>query len=104
MSEENVEIVRNRYASRYNAGESSRPWLLARRTPNTTPDSRRPRLQQRIIVGSTRSGVSSRTLARGRTPISRWEPLEAKGKGDRVFPLGSASPVMERASGVPMEM
>ena len=99
MSEENVEIVRNRYA-RYNAGE------------------RRPDLgfwHEDAEYHAAREDPDS-AIHRGidaiRRQFERWheaypdlkvEPLEAKGKGDRVF-LWVRFAGHGATSGVPMEM
>ena len=99
MSQENVEIVRNRYA-RYNAGErvpdlgfwhKDAEYHAAREDPDS----------------AIHSGIDAI-----RRQFERWneaypdlkvEPLEAKGKGDRVF-LWVRFTGHGAASGVPMEM
>jgi uncharacterized protein len=99
MSQENVEIVLNRYA-RYNAGER-RPDLgfwhedAEYHAAREDPDS-----------------ATHRGIAAVRRQFERWqeaypdltvEPLEAKGSGDRVF-LWVRFTGHGAASGVPMEM
>ena len=98
MSRENVEIVRNRYA-RYNAGARSRPGFWHEdaeyHAAREDPDS------------ATHRGIDAI-----RRQFERWheaypdlkvEPLEAKGKGDRVF-LWVRFAGHGAASGVPMAM